>query len=181
MILLTGFTRYGNYKENVSGLIVKNLVFKNFNIKKVILPVSWNLSINSYKNILNKLEEKPKIVILLGIHSNKHYHLEKFSWNIAFGQDNGNHIKFGMIEKNLRLWLKTPLNVRKLYSFLKNSIDIRISYFAGTYLCNYIYYWALLLSCNEYPALFIHIPENEKLSRGISFINMIIRTIIQIL
>jgi pyrrolidone-carboxylate peptidase len=179
--LLTGFARYGKYKENVSSLIVKNLDIKDFNIKKKILPVNWKFSISSYKNTLNKLGEKPKIVILLGIHSNKHFHIEKFSWNVAFGQDNENHIKFGFIERNLHLWLKTPLNLRKLYSLLKNTIDIRISYFAGTFLCNYIYYWALLLSCNEYPTLFIHIPDNEKLSRGISFINMIIRTILQIL
>jgi pyrrolidone-carboxylate peptidase len=181
LILLTGFARYGNYKGNVSGLIVKNLEIKDFNIKKEILPVSWKLSINSYKNILNKLESKPKIVILLGIHSNKHYHLEKFSWNIAFGQDSGRHTKFGFIERNLRFYLKTPLNLRKLYSLLKNAIDIRISYFAGTYLCNFIYYWALLLSCNEYPTLFIHIPDNEKLSRGINFVIKIIRTIVHIL
>ena len=181
MILLTGFDRYGSYKENLSGLIIKNLDIKDLNLKKEVLPVSWKLSLNSYKNLLNKLGKKPKIVILLGIHSNPHYHLEKIGWNFAFGQDNGNNIKFGLIKNNFHLWLRTPLNLRELYPLLKNTINIRISYFAGTYLCNYIYYWALLLSCNKYPTLFIHIPDNEKLSRGINFVNKIIRTIIQIL
>ena len=183
MILLTGFSPYGNYKENISSLIVQNLEIVDLDIyiRKEILPVSWKLSIRAYQDILNRLARKPKIVILLGIHSNKHYHLEKFSWNIAFGQDIENHIKIGFIRYNLRLWLKSTLNLRKLYSLLKKKVDIKLSYFPGTYLCNYIYYWALWLSDNKYPILFIHIPDNENLNKGVEIISMIIRTLITVL
>lgn len=179
MILLTGFGPYDNYKENISCSIVQNfeIVDLDIDIKKEILPVSWKLSIRLYQDILNRLSRKPKIVILLGIHSNKRYHLEKLGWNIALGQDIENHIKIGIIRYNLRLWLKTTLNLRKLYSLLKKNMDIKLSYFPGTYLCNYLYYWALSLSNKKYPVIFIHIPNNENLSRGIENIRKIIRTI----
>lgn len=183
MIILTGFGPYGNYKENISSLIVQNLEIADLdiNIKKEILPVSWKFSIRLYQDIFNKLPRKPKIVILLGTHSNKHYHLENLGWNFAFGKDIDNHIKIGIIRYNLHLWLRTILNVRKLYSLLKERIDIKLSNFAGTYLCNYLYYWALSLSDKKYPVLFIHIPNNEKLNRGVEIISTIIRTINTIL
>lgn len=179
MILLTGFGPYDNYKENISSSIVQNfeIVDLDINIKKEILPVSWKFSIRFYQDILNKLSRKPKIVILLGTHSNKHYHLENLGWNFTFGKDIDNLIKIGFIRYNLHLWLRTILNVRELYSLLKERIDIRLSNFAGTYLCNYIYYWALSLSNKKYPVIFIHIPNDENLNRGIEIISLIIRTI----
>lgn len=179
MIILTGFDPYDNYKKNISSLIVQNLeiVDLDITIKKEILPVSWKSSIKSYQDILNRLSREPKIVILLGIHSNKHYHLEKIGWNFAFGKDNDNLIKIGIIRYNVNLCLRTILNVRGLYSLLKEKIDIKLSNFAGTYLCNYLYYWALSLSNNKYPVIFIHIPNKENLNRGIEIISTIIRTI----
>lgn len=183
MIILTGFGPYGIYKENISSLIVQNLeiVDLDITIKKEILPVIWKLCIKSYQDLINKISRKPKIVILLGIHSNKHYHLETFGWNFAFGKDNDNLIKFGIIRYKVNLYLRTILNVRGLYSLLKERIDIKLSNFAGTYLCNYLYYWALSLSNKKYPVIFIHIPNNENLNRGIGIISTIIRTVNTIL
>ncbi|MFX0083652.1 MAG: hypothetical protein ACFE94_18030 [Candidatus Hodarchaeota archaeon] len=183
MILLTGFGPYGNYKENISSLIVQSLEIKDMDIeiRKEILPVSWKFSIKLYKDILNGLSKKPRIVILLGIHSNKYYHLERFSWNIALGLDIENQIKIGIIRYNARLWFKTKLNLKLLCSLVRNKMKIKLSNFAGWYLCNYIYYWALSLSDNKYPVLFIHIPHHENLSKGIETIRMIIKTIMTIL
>ena len=183
MIILTGFGQYGIYKENISSLIVQNLEIEDLDIiiEKEILPVSWKLSIRTYQDLINKISRRPKIVILLGIHSNKHYYLEKLAWNFAFGKDNDNLIKFGIIRYNVHSYLRTILNVRRLYSLLKEKIDIKLSNFAGTYLCNYLYYWALSLSNKKYPVIFIHIPNNENLNRGIEIISLIIRTINSVL
>ncbi|MFX1375806.1 MAG: hypothetical protein ACFFA0_08345 [Promethearchaeota archaeon] len=183
MILLTGFGPYGKYKENISYNIVKNYEINEskMEITKVILPVSWKLGIKTYKNVLNTLPKVPNFVILLGIHSNKYYHFEYISWNFVCGKDIHNQIKFGVIKPNLNFCWKTTINVKKLYSLLKKEINIKLSYNAGTYLCNYIYYWALLLSNKKYPVLFIHIPKDEILNRGIENIRKIIRTMAMIL
>ena len=183
MIIVTGFGPYGKYKENVSRLIIQALESTNFEIKlrKEILPVSWKSSNKLYKQVLNTSISKPQLVILTGIHSSKHYSLEKIGLNFAFGKDIDNHFKFGVIEYKLNLWLKTTLDIAKIYSGVRNNIDLRLSYYAGFYLCNYVYFLALLLSKNRYPVLFIHIPHKESVNRGREIMNKIIRTIISIL
>ena len=179
MIILTGFGPYNNYRDNVSNKVVQALDITDFNIqiRKLILPVSWNSSVRHYKEILNKLSSTPNIVILLGIHSSKHYCLENLAWNFAFGKDIDNRIKFGIIRNKFNLWLRTNLDVKRIYSMLKKQIDIKLSNFPGFYLCNYIYYWALSLSNDHYPVLFIHIPHRETISKGVENISKIIKNI----
>lgn len=183
MIILTGFGPYAKYKDNVSGKIVQALDITDFNlkIKKYILSVSWNSSIRGYKEILNRASFFPHFVILLGIHSSKYYHLETRAWNFAYGNDIYNHLKFGIIKYKLNLWLKTKLDIRKMYSSLKKiETNVKLSNFPGFYLCNYLYYWALSLSNDQYPVLFIHIPYNESISKGTEIISKIIQNIISV-
>lgn len=179
MIILTGFGPYSEFRRNVSGEIVDKLTLIDPNIRaiKKILPVSWTYSLKLYKRLLTHLDLIPKLVVLLGIHTSKFYHLENFSWNFAFGKDNNNKFKIGLIQYNYHLCLRTILNVNRLYSSLKNKVNISISYYAGTYLCNYIYYHALSLSNQKYPIIFIHIPYNEEINLGIKKIVKIIETI----
>jgi len=180
LIIITGFGPYGQFTKNLSGELVKNLNLPKYDpIYRKILPVSWNSSIVSYKDLLSNLRSKPKLVILLGIHSSKWYHIEKFSWNLAFGNDIENKFKMGLIHYKFPLILKTIINVEKLYSYLKNVETILLSSWAGTYLCNYIYYWALKISNKQYPVIFIHIPNKEKLNSCLKSVEMIIDAIIK--
>ncbi|MFX0027817.1 MAG: hypothetical protein ACFE8B_01285 [Candidatus Hermodarchaeota archaeon] len=183
MIIVTGFGPYGNYVENVSSLIIQALEITDFEteVRKEIIPVSWKFSIKMYKRVLNSSTSKPRLVILTGIHSSKRYYLEKIGLNFAFGNDIDNYFKFGVIEYKLNLWLKTTLDISRIYAILKNNIDVRLSYFAGLYICNYIYFLALSFSRNRYPVLFIHIPHKESVHRGKEIISKIIRTIDSIL
>lgn len=179
MILLTGFGPYSNYENNISSEIVESLEIAslNLNIKKLILPVSWHFSVKKYKETLYNLSVPPDFVILLGIHPNRHYTIESHALNFTFGKDIVKRIKFGLIRYKLNLRLQTTFNLGKLISFLGHKTRVKQSVFPGFYLCNYIYYWALLLSQEEYPVLFIHIPHKELLSRGIDMISKIIKII----
>jgi len=179
LIILTGFGPYSNYKNNISSKIVQALDITEFNlkIKKQILSVSWKSSVKQYKEIIKNLSSKPDNVILLGIHSSKHYYLENFAWNFAFGKDIDNQIKFGVIRYKMNLCLKTKLDLKKIYDALKDRINLKLSNFPGFYLCNYIHYWALSLSYNLYPVLFIHIPHKECVRRGTETISKIINMI----
>ena len=59
-------------------------------------------------------------------------------------------------------------------------MDIKISNFPGFYLCNYIYFWALYLSKNNYPAMFIHIPSNGEKDDHTNKIKLLLRAIIEL-
>jgi len=163
--LLTGFGPFGKITKNLSGEIVRKIKPKinSHHIKKKILPVNWNRSIEYYKRMIAILKTRLELVILLGIHSSKNIHIEKVGWNIVFGKDIENKLKFGLIRYRFPLYIKSILDINQMYYNLKDKTNISISYFAGSYLCNYVYYWALFLSNDEYPVIFIHIPQNIEL------------------
>jgi len=179
VIILTGFGPYGKYTTNLSSEIVENLQEDKFPFQFVrkIIPVSWKQSIKTYKKILSNLKSPPKMIILLGMHTNTRIHLERFGWNFKFGDDIENKIKFGPIKINAPLWIKTILNLNVLYSHLKDKKLISISFFPGFYLCNYLYYWALYLSSKDYPVIFIHIPDKGRINEITEKIEKILDTI----
>ncbi|MHA2035038.1 MAG: pyroglutamyl-peptidase I family protein [Promethearchaeota archaeon] len=182
MIILTGFGPYGKNKTNLSGQIVEKLDLSNldFPVKKKVFPVIWNTSLRSLKNIITQDISNLKLIILLGIHESKRFNIEKFGWNIVFGKDIKGKFKFGLIQYNTPFLLKTTLNVNKFYSKLqlKEIKQISFSNYPGIYLCNYLYYWALLLSEKKYPVVFIHIPYKIELNTGVKVIENLIKAII---
>jgi len=181
-ILLTGFEKYDKYSSNLSGEIVKSFddKFHQYSIKKIILPVSWKRSVESYIEFFKSTKLKPYLVILMGIHSKKRICLERFSLNWVFGKDMDGFYKIGFINIKKSLKFNTNLNVKEIYEALKYSLRLSISYSPGFYLCNYIYYWALDISKNEYPTIFIHIPRKGKLEDYISYVKKIIEEILNI-
>jgi pyrrolidone-carboxylate peptidase len=183
LIILIGFGPFGKYITNISSHIVDKVPLKltEFQFKQKIIPVSWSNSIKIYKRLISNQNSRPEIVILLGIHAKKDICLENYAWNFKFGDDLDNQLKFGPIRIFPTPWLKTVLNLKAIYSNLENKSDIRISYFPGFYLCNYLYYWALYLSKKEYPVIFIHIPYKGNESKYVQKIEMIIRSIIKVL
>ena len=179
MIILTGFGPYGKNTTNLSSEIVLKLELSNidFPVLKKVFPVSWASSLNSLRNLLTHVASNPKLVILLGIHESKEFHIEKCGYNFVFGKDIKNKFKFGLIRYKFPLILRTVLNIDKSYSYLHDKVKISISNYPGIYLCNYIYYWALLLSEQKYPVIFIHIPHKIKLDTGIKVIKRLIQRI----
>jgi pyrrolidone-carboxylate peptidase len=179
LIILTGFGPYANYTSNITSKIVQCLKITDIpiEIKKTILPVKWNYSVKKYQETLNNFTSSPQFVILLGIHPSRHYSLESFAVNFAFGKDIDNNIKFRLIQYKSSLFLKNEFNLRRILKVLKTEIKIKQSYFPGFFLCNYIYYWALKISKKQYPVFFIHIPHKENLTNGLKVISKIIKYI----
>jgi pyroglutamyl-peptidase len=182
LIVISGFGPYSHFRNNLSAEVVEKLKLpnSNFPIYRKVLPVSWDFSIILYKRLLTILDSKPKIVILLGIHSQKNYRIEKFSWNFALGFDIQNKFKIGLIQYKSPLKLKTIVNVKSLHSTLRNKVDIFLSNWAGMYICNYLYYWALKISNNQYPVIFFHIPYKGEIQSSLKDIKLTIETLIKI-
>ena len=179
-ILLTGFEKFDKISSNLSGEIVRYFddKFQQYSIEKIILPVSWKRSAKIYLELIKSIQSKPHLVILMGIHSKKRIYLEKLSLNWGFGKDMDGFYKMGFINMKKPLKLNTILSIKEIYKALKFSLSLSISYFPGFYLCNYIYYWALDISKNKYPVLFIHIPRKGKLEDYLSYIKKIIEEIL---
>ena len=181
-LILTGFSPYGHFSTNLSCEIVKRFSIEdeNFSIVKKIIPVSWKRSISSYKELLSRLISKPLLVILLGIHLSNKFHLERMGWNFKFGKDIDNKFKFSPIKVYSRPWIKTMLDLNKIYPIIGDKTNISISHYAGYYLCNYLYYWALHLSNKKYPVIFIHVPNKGIIAGNIKKVEIILRAIIKI-
>ncbi|MFX1569609.1 MAG: hypothetical protein ACFFCV_14710 [Promethearchaeota archaeon] len=181
MILLTGFGPFKGHLVNLTSEIVKDLSLgiQNVQLKKEILPVSWKRSIDLYQNLLIETNSKPDLVVLLGIHDDKKYALEKFGWNFKIGEDIEGKFKFGFIKLCSRPLIKTIINTHEVYSAVKDKSRLIISNYAGSYICNYLYYWALSISKGEYPVIFIHIPAEGNVIESIKLIKVIIMAIIK--
>jgi len=182
LIILTGFGPYGKNTTNISSEIVKKLELTNldFTVIKKVLPVSWDSGLYSLRKLLNQVKSKPKLVILLGIHESKKLNIEKYAWNFVFGKDVKNRFKFGLIRFKSPFILRTILNIDKSYLRLHNKVKISISNYPGIYLCNYIYYWALVISEQKYPVIFIHIPHKIEINTGTKVIEKLIETSLSI-
>ena len=181
MIILAGFEKFSHYKINLSEKVVKN--FENqlvgHQIKKLILPVSWKKSISCYKEFISHKEIKPDLVILLGIHSGSSIRIERYSWNFTYGLDEDNKFRLCPIYLLPKIRISTTFNINMIKSLDSDAIKLEFSSFMGLFLCNYVYFNALLLSANKCPVIFIHVPNNAPLGDLIVMIKRILFLIIE--
>ena len=166
MIILTGFEKFFSYKVNLSEILVNQ--FENrigdIQIQKIILPVSWRRSITCYENKVSKLSEFPDLVILIGIHSGREIRIERYSWNISIGLDVDNKFRLSPIKLKAKLRIKMTSNLKNITRIKTQGSKIVFSSYMGTFLCNYIYFNAMLIAAEKYPVIFIHIPDHGNLS-----------------
>lgn len=181
MILITGFEKFGQYTQNLSEYIVRSFSNKILNqvLIKRILPVSWKKSIKVYQSLVRRT--KYNLVILTGIYAGKKVLIETSAWNLAFGLDNYHNFKLGFIRFIKPLRQKSIINTLELFKKLQVHDNIAISNYAGNYLCNYLYYWALYFAQKAYPVIFIHIPAKSNSEIMKENVYRIIKTIISIL
>jgi pyroglutamyl-peptidase len=166
-ILLTGFEPFGGEKVNPSMQIVKRLSkkhFQNIHIETLILPVS-------YEKSTKVLEEYYKnhyvdFVLHLGqAGGTSAIRIERVAINLLDSRhpDNDGQIKRETpILENGPDGYMTRINVREIANFLNaKKIPAFVSYTAGQYICNQVYYYSLhhsrTFGIPKY-VLFIHLP-----------------------
>ncbi|AFK22546.1 pyroglutamyl-peptidase I [Pyrococcus sp. ST04] len=166
-VLITGFEPFGGDDKNPTQRIAQELdgnVIDGAEIVGRVLPVS----VKRARPILEELlrEIKPDIVINLGLaptYSN--IAVERIAVNILDARipDNDGYqpIDEPIVEGAPLAYMAT-LPVRAIVKELRqNGIPARLSYSAGTYLCNYVMFLTLHFSkINGFPkkAGFIHVP-----------------------
>ena len=163
-VLVTGFEPFGNNIENSSWVVANKVVTQNtFDIALELMPVSFKRVAKVLRTAVAK--HNPNLIIMLGqAGSSDTVRLERIAINMMDARSADND---GFIPDEEPINTETPValftntDIKQLYNaIVEQSIPVKISNSCGLYVCNRIYYEALML-CNEInkmKAIFVHLP-----------------------
>lgn len=169
-VLLTGFEPYWDYPKNSSWVVaetVATLGVKGVCISIEQLPVSFSRVHVALRKAIEK--HSPDMVIMLGQSGggSDKVKLERVALNMMDSKlpDNDGYIpNEEPINIEIPAALFTNIPIKSLRAAIEEQgISVKISNSCGLYVCNRLYYEALLL-CKErqlMEALFVHLPFYE--------------------
>lgn len=163
-ILVTGFKPFLGESINPSEKLSIYLAQKNSQVESLILPVEFSKSFDVLKEHVGR--NNYKYILLLGQASGRNkISLEKIAlnWLETSNKDESGYLPpMGPIDLNGPLAQMTQFPVNKIFESLK-SFPLEISFTAGTYVCNDLYYRALT-HLNNQTILFVHVPLIQEQS-----------------
>ncbi len=151
-VLVTGFEPWGKHKTNPSGELAKAL-------GGVVLPTEYRASEKALLDAVS--ERRPRAVVLLGLaDTRKKLSIEMIAVNVDHADvaDNARDRRQSRpIDRAGELGLPTRLPARRLLDAVKAArVPVALSYHAGTFCCNHIFYVALRRLA--VPCGFVHVP-----------------------
>lgn len=165
-ILITGFEPFGSNEENSSWVVANKVATQNtfgIDIALELMPVSFRSVAKTLRTAVTR--HNPDLLIMLGqAGSSDKVRLERIAINMMDARNADND---GFIPDEEPINTETPValftntDIKQLYNaIVEQSIPVKISNSCGLYVCNRIYYEALML-CNEInkmKAIFVHLP-----------------------
>lgn len=165
-ILITGFEPFGSNDENSSWVVANKVATQNtfgIDIALELMPVSFRSVAKTLRTAVTR--HNPDLLIMLGqAGSSDKVRLERIAINMMDARNADND---GCIPDEEPINTETPValftntDIKQLYNaIVEQSIPVKISNSCGLYVCNRIYYEALML-CNEInkmKAVFVHLP-----------------------
>ena len=163
-VLLTGFEPFGGSDVNPSGLAVTLLSergIEGIDLDIAILPVTWSGAIPQLTERFESLQ--PDAVVMSGQSGRSHVALEKVGVNLRNGKDNEGAEARGqpVVPGGPPAYFSTADLGPLAENLAKDGLPARVSYTAGTFLCNAVLYGLLHHMAErdlEIPALFVHVP-----------------------
>jgi pyroglutamyl-peptidase len=165
VVLVTGFEPFGNYTVNPSKLIAETLNGSTLNDEEIVgmvLPVDFNESMKMTMDAIKHYH--PDLVMSLGLNARSQaIRVEKIGVNLKrYPKDNGIWSFPRRIDTSGPFLRFSSLNTVSIVRKIRESnISVQQSYFAGTYVCNALFY-QLLGYVNEPNSSrkvgFIHVP-----------------------
>ena len=175
-VLISGFLPFNNEELN-SSLEVLNKLEGNslYHLEKIILNVEYYLD---GEKLISKIKEvEPDLIILLGqAGGRRKISFEFNALNIMDASIEDNHhlqLNHQIIKNNGPLAYQTNIDI----SLIKDIEEVNISYHAGTFICNEIYYRTLdYIYQNHQPIKcgFIHLPylKSQVEGKNIPFLEL---------
>lgn len=168
-VLLTGFEPYWNYPENSSLAVAEKVIACGISGVDVVaeqMPVSFERVANALRKSVEK--HAPDLIIMLGQSGGSdRVKLERVALNMMDSKlaDNDGLIPDEKsIDSSTPAALFTNLPIKALRTAIEEQgVMVKISNSCGLYVCNRLYYEALLL-CQEQSqmkAIFVHLPFYE--------------------
>ena len=165
-ILITGFEPFGSNNENSSWVVANKVATQNtfgIDIALELMPVSFRSVAKTLRTAVTR--HNPDLLIMLGqAGSSDKVRLERIAINMMDARNADND---GFIPDEEPINTETPValftntDIKQLYNaIVEQSIPVKISNSCGLYVCNRIYYEALML-CNEInkmKAIFVDLP-----------------------
>ncbi len=166
-VLLSCFEPFGGDSINSSQETIRALSSTRRDLHFLVLPTVFS---RAGEVILSKIESlKPELVIMLGEASGRSsISLEKIALNFMDARipdNDGFQPSHKVIEENRPLALQSNLPLEKLCrALIDDGIPVTISYSAGTFVCNLVFYEVLNYSAQigNMRAGFLHLPLCEK-------------------
>jgi pyroglutamyl-peptidase len=166
-ILISGFEPFGKEKINPTQKLVEIIsekTYSQFDIETVLLPVTVKEAGEVLKAKLDNLN--PDYLISFGLYGGiTHISLERIGINLVDARipdNNGEQPVDLVIDKSGETAYWTTLPIREMEKALKETlIPVRVSYTAGTYICNFVMYTALNHIAKtglKTKSGFIHVP-----------------------
>jgi pyroglutamyl-peptidase len=165
VVLVTGFEPFGNYTVNPSQLIAQTLngsTFNDVDIVGVVLPVDFNESVKMTTDAIQHYH--PDLVMSLGLNARfQAIRVEKIGVNLKrYQKDDGTWSFPRRIDASGPFFRFSSLNTIGIVRKIKElNISVQQSYFAGTYVCNALFYQLLGYVSEQNSSRkvgFIHVP-----------------------
>jgi pyroglutamyl-peptidase len=165
VVLVTGFEPFGVHAINPSQVIAEILngtIISDAEIIGIVLPVDFNRSVEEARAAIDQYH--PDVVLSLGLAARSRVvKVEKIAVNLKrFPRDDGTWSFPQRIQSNGPFFRVTALDAGGIAWEMRHAgIPARQSFFAGTYICNSLFY-ALLGDVRENNLTasvgFIHVP-----------------------
>lgn len=163
-VLVTGFEPFGSYTTNPSQVVAETLngsILADAEIVGIVLPVNFTVSV---ERVIGAIEQyHPTLVLSLGLNAKSQViEIEKIGLNLKrYPKDDGTWSFPQRIEKNGPFVRLTSLNTLNIVQTIRQAnIPAKQSFFAGTYVCNAVFYGVLGYS------------KSQNLNTSIGFIHM---------
>ena len=176
--LVTGFEAFGNFAVNPSEEVIQLMpgeltlrVGKALNIERSVLPCCCKQMWQKLAELVGK-KSKPLLLVMTGLASDRDtICLERFALNISdyrIPDNRGHQPKDKLIKKKGPVGLQSNVPLELLEKRLnRKGFRTDISNYAGSYLCNEIYYQALSTWQKKHKTaiLFVHIPDPDTYAK----------------
>jgi pyroglutamyl-peptidase len=165
VVLITGFEPFGNYTVNPSQLIAEALngtMLNDAELVGVVLPVDFNESVEITTDAIQYYQ--PDLVLSLGLNArSQDIRVEKIGLNLKrYPKDDGTWSFPRRIDVAGPFLRISPLHTADIVRKIREAnISVQQSFFAGTYVCNAVFYQVLgYVSQQDISRKmgFIHVP-----------------------
>lgn len=173
-LLLTGFEPFGGDDVNPSGEVAKKLgglEIAGRTVVSKVLPVEWGTAKRVLEGYIDELD--PEVVLSLGLAAGRpEICVEKVAINYtADAKDNAGQVPQDRAISPIGAdaYFATIPTEKIVKALVQAKIPARLSFSAGTYLCNYVFYVAVHhIKITDKKALsgFIHVPATPEMVAG---------------